>query len=219
MPPTNTHRSVSYYRCCLLHVVLGTLSIICLLRSAPADLLAQTAIAEQVVVQDGTITVQLENASLPQVIAEIGRQLGAQIRWLSPPEQKLVSATFTAVPLAEALDKLLGERGFLLFYPSIEQSETPSQIWIAPVSRSRALVLTSQDHQKVTSEQKDTTIDSLIQTALYDPNSSARLEAVLALDNYSAADPRVISTLSLIAKNETNLQIRTAASEILNAFQ
>ena len=202
-----------------MRVVLGTLSIIWLLRSALADLLAQTSIAQQVVVQDGTITVQLANASLPQVIAEIGRQLGAQIRWLSPPEQKLVSATFTAVPLAEALDTLLGERGFLLFYPSREQSETPSQIWIAPVNRTRALALPSQEHQKLTSEQKEATIESLIQTALYDPNSSARLEAVLALDKHSTDDPRVISTLSLLAKNETNLQIRTAASEILNALR
>jgi hypothetical protein len=61
------------------------------------------------------LTVRLERVPLTEVIDEIGRQSGAQIRGqLRDPRE--VSADFEAVALPEALHRLLGSQNFALIY-------------------------------------------------------------------------------------------------------
>lgn len=62
-----------------------------------------------------TLTVRLSQVPLRDVLGEIGRQAGAEIRGglLNPRD---VSAEFDAVSLPEALHRLLGEQNFALVY-------------------------------------------------------------------------------------------------------
>jgi hypothetical protein len=62
-----------------------------------------------------TLTVRLTKAPLGQVVEEIGKQAAAEIRG-RVREEREVSAEFEAVPIAEALHRLLGDQNFALVY-------------------------------------------------------------------------------------------------------
>jgi hypothetical protein len=64
---------------------------------------------------DDALTVRLTRAPVGDVLDEIGRQTGAEIRG-EPAQAGEVSADFDAVPIAEALDRLLGSQNFTLVY-------------------------------------------------------------------------------------------------------
>jgi len=64
---------------------------------------------------DDALTVRLTRAPVWEVLEEIGRQSGAEIRG-EPAEAGEISADFEAVPIAEALDRLLGSQNFTLVY-------------------------------------------------------------------------------------------------------
>jgi hypothetical protein len=61
------------------------------------------------------LTVRITRVPLSEVIEEIGRQTGAEIRG-QLRESREVSADFEAVPLPEALHRLLGSQNFALVY-------------------------------------------------------------------------------------------------------
>lgn len=64
---------------------------------------------------DDALTVRLTRAPVGEVLEEIGRQTGAEIRG-QPAEVRDVSADFEAVPLPDALRRLLGNENFALVY-------------------------------------------------------------------------------------------------------
>jgi hypothetical protein len=62
---------------------------------------------------------------------EMSRVSGARVRWLSDQaEEKRVSVEFTALPLPEALRRILREMNFLLFYTSTGNSVKLTEVWI-----------------------------------------------------------------------------------------
>jgi hypothetical protein len=61
------------------------------------------------------LTVRLDKVPLADVLADIGQQSGAEIRG-SLREPREITAEFDAVPLAEALGRLLGDQNFALVY-------------------------------------------------------------------------------------------------------
>jgi len=71
---------------------------------------------ERVIHYEGdTLTVRLAGAPVTDVLDELGRQAGAEIRGqVRDPHE--VSAEFEGVPLAEALHRLLGDQNFALVY-------------------------------------------------------------------------------------------------------
>src|SRR6266478_9029489 len=71
---------------------------------------------ERVIHYEGdTLTVRLTGAPVTDVLDELGRQAGAEIRGqVRDPGE--VSAEFEGVPLAEALHRLLGDQNFALVY-------------------------------------------------------------------------------------------------------
>ena len=62
-----------------------------------------------------TLTVRLHDVPLTEVLQELGKQSGAEIRG-QVDASRTVTATFNAVPLPEALDRLLAEQDFALVY-------------------------------------------------------------------------------------------------------
>jgi len=80
-------------------------------------LAAPLATADERVIQyaNDTLTVRLAKAPLSEVLDEIVRQSGAEVRGtLRSPHD--ISAEFDAVPLPEALHRLLGDQNFALVY-------------------------------------------------------------------------------------------------------
>jgi hypothetical protein len=61
------------------------------------------------------LTVRLDEVALADVLADLGRQSGAEIRG-ALREPRAVTAEFEAVPLTEALGRLLRDRNFALVY-------------------------------------------------------------------------------------------------------
>ena len=71
---------------------------------------------ERVIHYEGdTLTVRLVGAPVTDVLDELGRQAGAEIRG-QVRDPREVSAEFEGVPLAEALHRLLGDQNFALVY-------------------------------------------------------------------------------------------------------
>ena len=62
-----------------------------------------------------TLTVRLDKVPLSDVLSDIGQQSGAEIRG-TLREPREVTADFEAVPLSEALARLLGDQNFALVY-------------------------------------------------------------------------------------------------------
>lgn len=65
--------------------------------------------------RDDALTVRLTEAAVGDVLADLGHQAGADIRG-EVPSGRTVTAEFDAVPLPEALHRLLGEQNFALVY-------------------------------------------------------------------------------------------------------
>jgi len=71
---------------------------------------------ERVIHYEGdTITVRRVSAPVTEVLDDLGRQAGAEIRG-QVREPREVGAEFEAVPLAEGLHRLLGDQNFALVY-------------------------------------------------------------------------------------------------------
>jgi hypothetical protein len=66
---------------------------------------------------DNTLTVQVTKAPLGEVLGEILRQAGAELRG-SPRNTGDVTVDFADVPLQEGLHRLLGDQNFMLVYAS-----------------------------------------------------------------------------------------------------
>jgi hypothetical protein len=81
--------------------------------------------------REKTLAARVAAVPLRQVMAELSRLSGAQVRWLTPGGEEPVSVDFPARPLAEALERLLGEQNFLLFYTEAGAGMRLTRIWIS----------------------------------------------------------------------------------------
>lgn len=176
----------------------------------------------QIALQDGKLTARLTATPLRQVMEEVSRLSGARVRWLGGrTEERLVSAEFTAVPLPEALGRMLGETDFLLFYTSMREGAKPTQIWISPKPRLRLTSDSAVQNQEPVAEQAEpdaVPIAALIQNAVSVGDLSGRVNAIARLGDYAQADPKVEGVLSHLAANDGNPQVRAAAAEVLSGI-
>ena len=92
-------------------------SVVGLLLVALADAPARPAEAPERISRysDDTLTVRITHEPVRDVLDEIGRQTGAEIQG-QLAEARDVSADFEAVPLSDALRRLLGNENFALVY-------------------------------------------------------------------------------------------------------
>jgi hypothetical protein len=176
----------------------------------------------QIGLQDGKLTARIVAAPLRQVMEEVSRRSGAQVRWLgNQAEERLVSAEFTALPLPEALGRILGETNFLLFYASAGKGTTLTQIWISSKGTAgRQPGLIPQPAAVEEDAEPDAIpIDTLVQTAVSIAEPAVRIDAITRLGGYAQQDPKVAGILSHLASNDSNPQVRAAASEVLAGIE
>jgi hypothetical protein len=193
----------------------------------------------QITLQDGRLTAQVVATPLRQVMEEMSRLSGARVRWVSgQAKEKPVSVEFTALPLPEALRRILREMNFLLFYTSTGNSVKLTEIWISsvigegqprrippPASQVKA-PLPIPDSASQSEEAMDRQaefaampLEILIQTAVGTADSPLRIEAIAHLGGRAAEDPKVEGILSHLASNDSDPQVREAASEVLAGIE
>jgi hypothetical protein len=123
---------------------------------------AQAPADERVVkFANDALTVRLANAPVGEVLDEIGRQTGAEIQG-QPAEAREVSADFEAVPLPEALRRLLGNENFALVYGEKGNLKTVKLLGAAQV----ATAVTSRPMTATTAAQEpeEVSVDSVLDT-------------------------------------------------------
>ena len=221
--------------CMVVSLVLSTGPVGAAYAFSPAP----APLPKQIALQDGKLTAQIVVAPLRQVMEEMSRLSGARVRWLSSEaEEKPVSVEFTALPLPEALRRILGEMNFLLFYTSTGNSVKLTEIWISsvigggqlgrlppPASQVKApppipdSVSQSEEAVDRQAEFAAMPLDTLIQTAVSMADPSLRIEAIGHLGGRAPEDPKVEAILSQLASNDSNPQVRAAASEVLAGIE
>jgi len=200
---------------------------------------APTPLPGQITLQDGRLTAQVAATPLRQVMEEMSRVSGVRVRWFSDhAEEKPVSVEFTALPLPEALRRILKEMNFLLFYTSTENSVKLTEVWIlSGIGRSQAertpppaspvkapLPIPDSASQSEEAEDRQAEfaampLEILIQTAVGTADPSLRIEAIGNLGRHAAEDSTVEGILSHLASNDSNSQVRAAASEVLAGIE
>ena len=189
----------------------------------------------QFTLQNGRLTAHVVATPFRQVMEEMSRVSGARIRWLGDhAEEKLVSVEFTALPLPEALRRILREMNFLLFYTSTGNGTKLTEVWIlSGIGRSQAghtplpvspekvqPPIADSTSQSEEAEERQAQfaampLEILIQTAVGTADPSLRIEAIAYLGRRAAEDSTVEGILSHLASSDNNPQVREAASEVL----
>jgi len=79
---------------------------------------------------DWKLTARITAVPLRQVLDEVGRLSGVHIRWTNAGGADPISMEFIALPLADALARLLAGQNFMLFYAAASE-ERLTQVWIS----------------------------------------------------------------------------------------
>lgn len=186
-------------------------------------------VAGQIILHGGRMTAHIKGASLQQVMAEVSRVSGAQLWWLHGVGEEVVTVEFRALPVAEALRRLLGPHNFLLVYTATRKGAQLTQIWIT--SRSQASGQPQRFGQaagrstpRPSTEEEPSVITPpplavVTQTALSDQDLAARLSAIEALGQQSRDDPRAHAILSRLAASDPNPQVREVAAAVLVGWE
>lgn len=230
------HEATTYYKMAFLifepwpHGIFVTL-VLGVPVSAAATGPVANHFAGKITLQDGKMTAQIVAAPLRRVIEEVSKLSRARVRWLGLDGEEPVSVEFTDLPFSEALRRILGEKDFVLFYPSARVKARLPQIWIYPRGQAGGqVVLTLPPGPEPEGETMppapsdpapgvEQDLDSLIQTAMHDQDTSVRLDAITQLGGYAQEDQRVEPILSEVAHSDSNPQMREAAAELLRNME
>jgi len=193
---------------------------------------------------DGLLTAQVTATPLPQVMSEMSRLSGARVVWLRQPDTRQVSVTFTALPVAEAIQRILGANNFLLVYASTVEKARLKEIWIAtrhsptqtvtpPAPESAPMTeginvnegdteltqesapMTEEDSANEVEAELAKMLESQLDTALHGADRSSRIEAIGFLGGLVEQDSRIRPLLQQLSTSERDPQVRTAAAELL----
>lgn len=193
---------------------------------------------------EGLLTAQVTAAPLPQVMSEMSRLSGARVVWLGQPDTRQVSVTFTALPVAEAIERVLGVNNFLLVYASTADKARLKEIWIATrhssiqtgihpapesVPMPEGITLNEGDAElapesapmpdELTASEVEAelakTLESQLDTALHGADRDSRIEAIGFLGGLVEQDSRIRPLLQQLSSSEHDPQVRTAAAEML----
>lgn len=178
--------------------------------------------------QNGLLTARVTAAPLQRVMSELSRLSGARVIWLGQRDTQQVSVDFAALPIPEALQRLLGSNNFLLRYASTADEARLTEIWVAPrqfVARQAgpptldsAAVEDDPDPGAVDVE-LEKLLESHLDTALHGADRDNRIEALGFLGGFIEQDPRVRPLLEQLAATESDPQVRSIAAEMLTGLE
>jgi hypothetical protein len=192
---------------------------------------------------DDTLTVRLAKVPVSEVLSEIGRQSGAEIRG-QVRDARDVSAEFDAVPLPDALHRLLGDQNFALIYadggrlravkllggpqaaPPSAPGPPPTMPPVMPTPMTAAgLMGLFERHAPIpisgrlaeAMQTDQATFAQLVDVGLHNEDPVLRLEAVRttvqAVENDPALRAGLLGTVNGMDMNEMATMFRGAAGE------
>jgi hypothetical protein len=215
-----SHR-VPNARFTLIVIMTAALSVLAVVvpayaTSSPAA--TQATFPGTLTLRDGKVTAYLKAVPLDQVMTEMSRLSGVQVVWVDDTSRdRPVSVGFTDLPLLRALDRLLDETNFVLFYADGQRNARLTYIWIAAQrhrTEPRQSAFLPTTFLPGTTFTGDEPIDALIQTALYAPDPKVRARMVASLGLRDHEDDRVRSTLSQMAFEDSDPTVCNAATEV-----
>ncbi|HXG21620.1 MAG TPA: hypothetical protein VNN62_21410 [Methylomirabilota bacterium] len=178
--------------------------------------------------QNGLLTARITAAPLHRVMSELSRLSGARVVWLGQRDNHQVSVDFAALPVPEAIRRLLGSNNFLLMYTSTADEAKLTEIWVAPrqlvarqagsPTRDSAAVEDDPDPGAVDVE-LEKLLESHLDTALHGADRDNRIEALGFLGGFIEHDPRVRPLLEQLAATESDPQVRSIAAEMLTGLE
>jgi hypothetical protein len=213
----------------LVSLVLGSMPVYA--ASAPGPVAED--FSGKITLQDGKLTARNLAAPLWQIMEELSRLSGAQVRWLAAKvREQEVSVTFNDLPLAEAVRRLLSATNFLLLSTASGGRTELTQIWITareggrgqPV-RARHLVPHGQPTPRAGEGAQGDAVrqtpmseaeaaqdvqqapEALLQIAMSEVDLDARIRALESLERYAREDQWVRATLADLAHNDADPQV------------
>jgi hypothetical protein len=181
--------------------------------------------------QGHTLTAQIVTTPLSQVMTEFGKLSGAQVRWLSQENTEPISVSFRALPLEEALSRLLDKQNFLLFYTAGRQL---TQVWISsPAPAAKLLPPLLQPLPPIKGEEtpreaeanevnelplNDVT-QAAFKTALADEDPTSHAEAFAHLETEARRDPYVKEVLWQVVHQAADPRLYGVAAAVLTAVE
>jgi hypothetical protein len=192
---------------------------------------APVEIPGQITFQDGQLTARFGGASLWQVMAEVARLSGVQVRWMDTAvKERALSVEFYNLTLAEGVRRMLRAHNVLLVYTPSGEGTRLTQIWIASredgglpgrdrPSAPPVLPPPTIEEPAATMEQSmagtEPPLEALIQIATEEADLAARLNAIGALGNHAPHDARIREFLEDLADHDSHPQVRDTASMLL----
>jgi len=193
--------------------------------------------------QEGKLTARIAAIPLRQVILELGRLSDAQVLWMGPPDENPVSVDFTGLSVAEALQRLLPQKNFLLVYASTAPDARLTRIWISstkekveapplipravqspPEQLTPSVVEPDQEDEDSGAAPEENLDDSRAQARMIDAaleqvttaqNPTMRAETIEMLEGYARQDPRVRAALTQLAYDNGDPFVQRTAAEAL----
>lgn len=187
--------------------------------------------------QDGQLTARLGAISLDQVMQEVSRVSGAQVVWLHGVEKELpVTVEFTALPLAEALRRILNGKNFMLFYASTTEGMRLRQIWISSPGKGQPVrtlplvtaAITPPENEDANADEQDQEvhngfasipISTLMDISVHDQAPAKRLQAITYLEERIQEDQGVVGVLTRLAQHDPHPQVQDAAAAALQRLE
>lgn len=188
--------------------------------------------------QEGKLTAHVAALPLRQVITEVARLSGAQVLWLGQQDERPISVAFSSLSIAEALERLLPQKNFLLLYASKDNDARLRQIWISSlgtggtqlqITRRPPVVeqakttdlpqMINDDPPAEADPELTAVLDANLETALQGTDANNRIEAIEALSGMAGYDPKIRPLLVQLANTEQDAQVRGAAEEALAGLE
>jgi hypothetical protein len=184
-------------------VLLGLLPLVALVAGADEERL--------IALHGDALTVRLVNAPVTEVLEDIGRQSGAQIRG-TVQIPRAISTEFADVPLPEALHRLLGDQDFALVYSDTGQLRAVKLLDASdgPPPQPKPIETSTTELMRVVSGHDPVKLNGVLADAVGAPTASivqlfdlgmghdapiVRLEAVRAMVALLESDERVRNAL------------------------
>ena len=158
------------------------------------------------------LSASLVAAPIRQVVGEIGRLSGADVQGIAALDDERVSTSFVDLPLASALERVLGARSFALVVAAEGGIARPSRIVILPRDRGDAPPAaepTAAPRPEISVARDDAT--------RVEAEPAVRLEAVSRLAVMAEHDPDARVILAQISAGDADEAVRQAAREALDA--
>lgn len=173
--------------------------------------LRETRAATTVTWDGQFLSARIAGAPLEQVMAEIGRATGAELRWQHAAAGPTVTVELAAVSLPEGLRRILGEGSFQLIFS--RGGGRLARIWISPAGGHE-----DQAEQSRTSSGPKSAVDRLIDSAVDAEDPQERLEAMTQLARSGRDDPYVTAILDEVVRSDRDRRVRETIDELLGTI-